>query len=145
VAMGVVALLEMVLRAWPAERPLAARLAEAVAPGAGRLWWFALGGLGQLVYGALCGALLAGVVERVTVSSALALGLLRWLTTQLVVLPLAGFVPFGLGTSPPLALLTAFPHLAFALSLGWLLSREDDVIRGPLWPVRVRSRYRRKR
>jgi hypothetical protein len=146
VTMAVAALLQMGVGAWPLERPLGVYVARALTPGAGTIWWFVLGALGQLAFGAICGALLSALVERVTVSSALALGLLRWLTTQLLVLPLAGFPPFGLITSPPLALATAFPHLAFAVSLGWLLSHEDDVdfLRGPLWPARVRSRYRKR-
>jgi hypothetical protein len=149
IAMGVATLVAIALHAWPLERPLATMMTQAILPtGVGVLWLYVLGGLGQLAYGALCGGLLAVLVERLTMSTALALGLLRWLTTQVVVLPVVGWEPFGLAASPSLALATVLPHLAFALSLGWLARDDADVVTGlPGHPraARVRSRYRAAR
>jgi hypothetical protein len=130
VPMGVVTLLAMALHLWPLERPVSVLLARGVlGPEVGLPGVLAAVAVAQLAYGALCGGLLTTFAEPVQVSDALGLGLLRWLTTELILLPALGLADFGLGLGlgrgPALIVATAVPHLAYALSLGWLLTRDE--------------------
>jgi hypothetical protein len=131
VAMGVVTLLVLGVHLWPLPAPLAFL-------GAHRLLGTSMGmpaallllGVVELGYGALCGGLLTVVCDPVDLSHALALGALRWLTTQVVVFPALGLADFGLdaGTAPMLA--TALPQLVYAVSLGLLMRRDDRRVLG---------------
>jgi hypothetical protein len=141
VVMGAATLLAMALHLWPLARPLSVLGAQA-ALGSGRAlpWLFLTAALVQLVYGALCGGLLSLLSEPVTMASALGLGLLRWFGTQVLVLPALGWTEFGLALTPSIALVTLIPHLAYAVSLGWLMGREDEHPAGflpPSWQHRL--------
>jgi len=130
---GLVVLAAMALGAWPAGKPLSVLAVEMVGrdylgrEGAVAATWL-LAGVIQVAWGAACGALLAVLTERVTLADALGLGALRWLFTQVVVLPALGLGDFGLLRTPTLALAiaTALPHVTYALFLGWLMHQEDE-------------------
>jgi hypothetical protein len=154
---GIVSLLARAAHLWPGERPISVMMAEDVLvrmgwDGVAAPWLYVVAGAGQLVYGALCGALLALLSEPITRPSALGLGLLRWLTTQWVIFPALGWGEFGFLHNPGLAVVSALPHLAFALSLGWAMRQEDEG-REPLpillhprqWHLAPVARLRRRR
>jgi hypothetical protein len=124
VVMGLVTVAAMALRLWPAELPLSVLAARQVLGEHPLAVLLVPAALVQLGYGALCGGLLSTLSERVDFADALGLGLLRWLGTQLILLPALGWADFGLDRGPALALATAVPHLAYALTLGWLTTRE---------------------
>jgi hypothetical protein len=131
VVSGVIAFVALKLGLWPTGRPLTVEGIETVGHDylgrVGPLWAaYVLAGVLQLAYGALCGGLLAIVTERVTISSALGMAGLRWLTTQIVVLPLIGFGDFGWMYGWPAMVVTALPHLAYGVTLGWLMQQEDE-------------------
>ena len=56
--------------------------------------------------------------------------------TQVMVLPAFGWAEFGLMRNPWLAMVTVVPHLAWALSIGWLMSRDDERVT-PVLPLRL--------
>ncbi len=132
--MGTVSLVLFAIGVYGTERPLSVMLARNFTDG---IWVFALAAFGQLLYGALSGGLLAKLSSPVTMPSALGVGLLRWLVTQMVM--------FGLMPHPLLAAVTLLPHLAWALSAGWLMHRDDEHVPGTplrLLPARSRPRSR---
>jgi hypothetical protein len=132
VVMGAVALLMMAVRLWPIPGPVSLALARVYLGRAPLPMLLLAVAVVQLVYGALCGGLLSVLSEPVTMGSALGLGLVRWLTTQWIVLPALGWAEFGLGRAPALLVATAIPHLAWSLAVGWLMHREDERTSAPI-------------
>jgi hypothetical protein len=124
VAMGAATALTMAVGLWPLDRPLSMLVAHRLVGDPGPVGTLLVVAVVQLAYGALCGGLLATLSEHVDMGDALALGVLRWLATQLVVMSLLGWAEFGLDRAPVLAVATAVPHLAYALTLGWLMHRD---------------------
>jgi hypothetical protein len=140
VVMGAVTLLAMAVRIWPLERPLSVLLAQQVlGRDAALVPVLLVVAVAQLGYGAFCGGLLSTLSQRVDMGDALALGFLRWLATQLIVFSALGWSEFGLEHAPSLALATALPHLAYALSLGWLMGH--DGVTGTSRPPRPRKHH----
>jgi hypothetical protein len=131
VVMGIVILLAMAIGLWPSRSPISLLLVQRfLGPDLAPFWAWLLVGTAHLAYGALCGGLLTTFSEPVDMRDALALGLLRWLTTQFLFLPALGWAEFGLGVGVSLAVATAIPQLAYAVSLGLLLRRDDERILG---------------
>lgn len=83
----------------------------------------ALGALAHLAYGATAGAVLAGLVRRVSVATALGYAVLLWALMDLVWLPYLGWGLFGTAINPKIALATLVLHLVYGLTLGLLLVR----------------------
>lgn len=131
ITMGIATLLLMAVHLWPPGQPLSVLVARAAlhVPHAGA-GTYALAGAGQLALGALSGAFLVFVARPVTMPSALGMGLLRWLFTGTIVLPFLGWFDFGFQRSPLLFVVTMVPHLAFAMSLAFLMHRDDERIVG---------------
>jgi hypothetical protein len=131
VASGLVVLLAMALHLWPPGRPLSVLVVEHVGrtylgrQGSTVATWL-LAGVMQVTLGALWGALLAVVTERVNFTNALGLGAMRWFSTNVLVAPTLGWGDFGLLHLPAVSLATMLPHLAYALSVGWLMRQEDE-------------------
>lgn len=75
----------------------------------------------HVLYGAVAGAVFAGVVHRVTVRAALAHGVALWVVMGVAWLPYLGWGPFGTGVSPKIAVATLVLHLVYGVTLGWLL------------------------
>jgi hypothetical protein len=125
--MGAFTLLALVVHLWPLPAPLSVLVAQhflgakVAAPVA-----IALLGIVELGYGALCGGFLTVLCDPVDLSHALALGAIRWLTTQWVVFPALGLADFGLAAGPGPMLATALPQLVYAVSLGLLMRRDDQ-------------------
>jgi hypothetical protein len=127
IVMGAVTLLAVAVHVWPMPAPLAVVAARHLSgTTAGVPWPALLLGVVELAYGALCGGLLTTLADPVDLGHALAIGALRWMTTQVVVLPALGWADFGLARGPALMLATALPHLAYAVALGLLLRRDDQ-------------------
>jgi hypothetical protein len=61
----------------------------------------------------------------VTRANALGFGALRWSVTQVLVAPALGWGDFGLWHAPLVSLYTLLPHLAWAVTAGWLLHEEE--------------------
>jgi hypothetical protein len=153
VASGLVVLVQLALRLWPAGQPLSVLAVQMVGreflgrEGAAVPTWL-LAAVVHLSWGVFCGGMLAVLTDRVTLTGALGLGALRWFFTQVVVLPAVGFGDFGLLGTPALALATAVPHLAYALCLGWLM-RQEEAGHAPLplhfhWHSWAASHHRRR-
>jgi hypothetical protein len=154
VVAGAITLLLMIVQLWPAERPFSVLAAQEALARLGQTdvsvpFLYLVGAVGQLAVGAFCGGMLTVLSEPVTMPSALGLGALRWFFTQNVVFPALGWFNFGLEQSPTLWLISIWPHLAWALSLGWLMRQEEEG-RERLWLhprqwhlARIPRRYRR--
>lgn len=126
VAMGASTLLLMALGLWPAARPLSALVAGRLLGSDTPAHWLLLaGGAAQLSYAALCGGLLTVLSDRVTLSSALGFGLLRWFWTQVVLFPALRWGDFALLGNPWMSVATLASHATYALALGWLLREEE--------------------
>jgi hypothetical protein len=141
--MGVVTLVAVALPLWPLRAPLPFLLARhLLGDGVPTVWLAAAAIAGELAYGAICGGLLTTFSEKVDLGDALALGLLRWLATQLLVLPALGWDDFGLAAGPALLVATALPHLVYALALWAFFAREDRRLSGarPLFVQRALGR-----
>jgi hypothetical protein len=125
-AMAVVVGLAMALRIWPSAEPFSVAFGRRVlgAQVPPSVVWL-LVAAGELAFGALCGGLLTVLSDEIRLSDALAMGLLRWLATQWLVFPFLGWADFGLGRGLGPALATAAPHLAYALTLGFGMRRDD--------------------
>jgi hypothetical protein len=124
--MGVVTLVAVALPVWPLRAPLPFLLARHLLGQGVPVVWLAVAAIaGELAYGAVCGGLLTVFSEKVDLGDALALGLMRWLATQLLVLPALGWDDFGLAAGPGLLVATALPHLVYALGLWAFFGRED--------------------
>lgn len=85
----------------------------------------------HLCYGALAGAVLAGLLRRVTVWSALAYAAVLWAVMGLVWLPYLGWGLFGISVAPSVAAATLVLHLIYGLMLGLLLDRNAGIAHSP--------------
>lgn len=83
----------------------------------------ALGALAHLAYGAAAGAVLSGLVRRVTVVRALGYAALLWALMNLVWLPYLGWGVFGTAITAKIAVATLLLHVVYGLTLGLLLDR----------------------
>lgn len=79
--------------------------------------------LAHLTYGATAGALLAGLVGRVTVWVGVGYAVALWVVMGLVWLPYLGWGLFGTAQTPQIAVATLVLHLLYGLTLGLLLDR----------------------
>lgn len=82
-----------------------------------------LAALAHLGYGAVAGAVLAGLLRRVTVGKALGYGVMLWALMGLVWLPYLGWGLFGTAITVKIAVGTLLLHLLYGLTLGLLLDR----------------------
>jgi hypothetical protein len=136
-AAGAISLLLLVLHLWPGDRPLSVMVTRMVlhqrmGVGLSPTALYLIAGTGQLIYGALCGGLLAFLVAPITVAGAFGMGALRWSVTQVLVAPALGWGDFGVFGRPWIGVYTLLPHLAFTLVAVWLL-RQEESERAPLW------------
>jgi hypothetical protein len=126
VVMAAVIGVAIALRIWPSAEPFSVAfgrrvLGPQVAP---PVVWLVVAA-GELAFGALCGGLLTVLSDEIRLADALAVGVMRWLATQWLVFPFLGWLDFGLGRGLAPALATAVPHLAYALTLGFGMRRDD--------------------
>jgi hypothetical protein len=77
----------------------------------------------HLSYGAAAGAVLAGLLRRVTVWHALAYAAVLWAVMGLAWLPYLGWGLFGTAVAPTVAAATLVLHVTYGLVLGLLLDR----------------------
>lgn len=91
--------------------------------------------LAHLTYGAIAGALLAGVVGRVTVWVGVGYGVALWAVMGLVWLPYLGWGLFGTAQKPQIAVATLALHLIYGLTLGLLLDRKVHQAAGSRQPA----------
>lgn len=87
----------------------------------------ALGLIAHLSYGAIAGAVLAGLFNRVTVWTGLGYGVLLWVLMGLIWLPYLGWGLFGTANEPRIAVATLLLHLVYGATLGLLLQRSRKV------------------
>lgn len=78
-----------------------------------------------MTYGAAAGAVLAVLIRRVTLTTALGYGVVLWVAMGLVWLPYLGWGPFGTGITPRIAVATLVLHLVYGLTLGQFLDRRN--------------------
>ncbi|MEO3936867.1 hypothetical protein V3N99_08925 [Dermatophilaceae bacterium Soc4.6] len=79
--------------------------------------------LAHLGYGATAGAVLALVLRRVTVATAIGYAVVLWALMGLVWLPYLGWGPFGTAVTAKIAAATLLLHLVYGTTLGLLLDR----------------------
>ncbi len=79
--------------------------------------------LAHLGYGATAGAILAMVLRRVTVATAIGYGVVLWALMGLAWLPYLGWGLFGTGITAKIAAATLLLHLVYGTTLGLLLDR----------------------
>lgn len=91
--------------------------------------------IAHLAYGAAAGALLAGLVARVTVWIGLGYGVVLWAAMGLVMLPYLGWGLFGTAQTPRIAVATLVLHLVYGLTLGLLLDRRSPRPTGDRQPA----------
>lgn len=123
VVMGLVMLAAVAGGISPMPMPIPAALVSrtiGVSPGPGLI---VLAVLAHLAYGAAGGAVLAGLVRRVTVWRTLGYGVALWALMGLVWLPYLGWGVFGTAVTPKVAVATLVLHLIYGLVLGLLLAR----------------------
>ncbi len=87
--------------------------------------------IAHLTYGATAGALLAGMVGRVTGWAGVGYAVALWAAMGLVWLPYLGWGLFGTTQTPQIAVATLVLHLIYGLTLGLLLDRERRPAPGP--------------
>ncbi|MFD0803892.1 hypothetical protein ACFQZU_21580, partial [Streptomonospora algeriensis] len=83
----------------------------------------AVAGAAHLGYGALAGAVAAGLLRRVTAGIGAAYGVVLWALMGMVWLPYAGWGLFGTALNPRIAVATLVLHLLYGITLGLLLDR----------------------
>jgi hypothetical protein len=81
--------------------------------------------IAHLTYGASAGALLAGLVARVTVWVGVGYAVVLWAVMGLVWLPYLGWGLFGTAQTARIAVVTLVLHLVYGLTLGLLLDRKS--------------------
>lgn len=81
--------------------------------------------IAHLAYGAAAGALLAGLLARVTGWVGLGYGVVLWAVMGLVWFPYLGWGLFGTAQTPRIAMATLVLHLVYGLTLGLLLDRKS--------------------
>lgn len=79
--------------------------------------------LAHFAYGAAAGAVLAGLVRKVTVWHGIAYGVALWALMDLAWLPYLGWGLFGSAITPKIAVATLVLHLVYGIMLGLLLDR----------------------
>jgi hypothetical protein len=124
VAMSVVMIAGVATGISPMPKPIpVALVARTLGGGLPMPALIALGALAHLAYGATAGAVLAGVVRRVSVATALGYAVALWALMDLVWLPYLGWGLFGTAITPKIAAATLVLHLVYGLTLGLLLDR----------------------
>lgn len=83
----------------------------------------ALAILAHFAYGTVAGAVLAGLVRKVTVWHGIGYGVALWALMDLAWLPYVGWGLFGSAITPKIAVATLVLHLIYGLMLGLLLDR----------------------
>ncbi|QBI56186.1 hypothetical protein EKD16_22165 [Streptomonospora litoralis] len=91
----------------------------------------ALAAITHLAYGALAGAVLAGLLRRGTAGRGALYGAVLWALMGLVWLPYAGWGLFGMALTPRIAVATLVLHLVYGITLGLLLDRPTKTKGGP--------------
>jgi hypothetical protein len=81
--------------------------------------------IAHLTYGASAGALLAGLVARVTVWVGVGYAVALWAVMGLVWLPYLGWGLFGTAQTARIAVATLVLHLVYGVTLGLLLDRKS--------------------
>jgi hypothetical protein len=125
VVMGVVMLAAAAAGVSPMPKPIPAALVSHALGELPKPGMVALAAIAHLAYGAVAGAVLAGLVRRVTVGTGAAYGVVLWGVMGLVWLPYLGWGPFGTGLTPKIAVATLVLHLVYGTTLGPLLGRSN--------------------
>lgn len=124
VAMSIPMVVGMLTGMAPMPRPIPiAVVGTALGGGLPQPAMMALGAISHLAFGGFWGAVLAQMVEPVTVGKGILLGIGLWLIMQVVFLPYIGWGLFGTAITPMIAVVTLVLHLIYGATLGWLLDR----------------------
>lgn len=126
-AMSLLMLVGMLSGLAPMPRPIPVALMGTLLGGAAPkplLLVLAIGS--HLLYGGLWGAVAAALIDRITIWTGLALGVVLWLIMQVVVLPYLGWGLFGTALTPQIAAATLFLHLVYGATLGAGVDREGS-------------------
>lgn len=107
----------------PMPKPVPAALVAHTLGGLPKPALIVLAALAHLGYGATAGAVLAGLLRRVTVGRALGYGVVLWVLMGVVWLPYVGWGLFGTALTVKIAVATLLLHLLYGLTLGLLLDR----------------------
>lgn len=110
----------------PMPKPIPAALVSTLLGALPKPGLMALAAVAHLSYGAVAGALLAGLSRRITVPLALGYGAVLWAFLGLAWLPYLGWGFFGTGITPKIAVTTLLLHLLYGLVLGLLLDRSSE-------------------
>lgn len=123
VAMSVVMLAATATGLSPMPAPIPAALVSHTLGDLPQPGTVALAATSHLAYGALAGAVLAGLARRGTVGIGAAYGAVLWALMGLVWLPYVGWGLFGTALTPRIAVATLILHLIYGIVLGLLLGR----------------------
>ncbi len=130
VAMSVVMLAATATGVSPMPKPIPAALVSHTLGALPQPGMVALAATAHLAYGAVAGAVLAGLVRRVSVWAGAAYGVVLWALMGLVWLPYLGWGLFGTALTPKIAVGTLVLHLVYGITLGLLLGRSKVEGRG---------------
>lgn len=122
-AMSAVMLAGVAAGVSPMPKPIPAALVAHTLGSLPRPALMALAALAHLGYGATAGAVLAGVLRRVTVSKGIGYGVGLWALMGLAWLPYLNWGVFGIAITVKIAVATLLLHLIYGLTLGLLLDR----------------------